>query len=207
MRALDPAVQAALEAGALVPRDFLWIVARDRETGAPYGWGAWSDVGAVTAEVIDPVSRATVSRTYEGAGGLVEVGDVALISGLTVQVVDIRLSQIDQGAETILRSYDLRRAPVQLHRGFLDPQTHRLVAPAVPRFVGFVDEAPVTTPAEGAEGGIVLTCASHTQELARSSAAKRSDADQRLRNASDGFFRHAATVGSWKIWWGQEAQE
>jgi hypothetical protein len=205
-RPISPEVQARLEAGALVPRDFLWITPRRRDTGAAVTWGAWSDLGTITADVIDPVSGVTVQRTYEGAGSLVQVSEVPLVVGLTVQSVEIQLSQIATGAEALIRTYDARRAPVELHRGFLDPATMRLAAPAVPRFLGFVDEAPVETPAEGGEGGVRLTCVSHAQELVRASSAKRSDADQRRRNANDGFFRHAATVGTWKIFWGQKSE-
>jgi len=207
MRSLSANVQAALEAGALVPRDFLWIVARDRSTGDPAPWGAWSGAGTVEADVIDPATGSTVSRTFEGAGSLVQVGAVPMVAGLTVQVVEIRLSQIAAGAEQLVRGYDVRRAPVQLFRGFLDASTQRLVAPAVPRFLGFVDEADVQSPAEGEEGAIVLTCASHAQELTRASPARRSDADQRGRVSTDGFYRHAATVGDWTIFWGRAAAE
>lgn len=206
MRSLSPAVTAALAAQSLVMRDFLWIVARDRTTGDPVEWGAWSDFGNVTAEVIDPLTGNTVERTFEGAGSLVQVGAVPLVAGLTVQSVPIRLAPTAAGAEQLVRGYDVQRAPVQLFRGIFNPATMRLVAPAVPRFLGFVDDVQIDTPAEGGEGGISLTCVSHVQELTRSSTAKRSDADQRLRSATDGFFQHAATVGTWQIWWGQAAE-
>lgn len=207
MRTLSANVQAALDAGALVPRDFLWIVARNRATDAAETWGAWSGAGNVDADVIDPDSGSTVTRAFEGAGSLIQIGAVPMVSGLTVQVVEIRLSQIAAGAEQLVRGYDVRRAPVQLFRGFLDPATQRMVGPAVPRFVGFVDEADVQTPKEGEEGAITLTCASHAQELTRASTAKRSDADQRQRSATDGFYRHTATVGDWTIYWGRTASE
>lgn len=206
MRTLDPIVQSALEAGTLVPRDFLWITARDRDTGTTFEYGMWSDLGSVTAPVLDPVTGLSVSRIYRGFGALVEVSPVVLVSGLTVQTVTITLSQLDPDAINLLQNYDLRRAPVELHRGFLDPVSMRLASPAVPRFSGFVDEAPLITPAEGGSGSIELTCASHTQDLTRSSSAKRSDADQRRRSSTDGFFRHAAVVGQWTITWGQEAE-
>lgn len=203
MRALDPSVQTALEAGTLVPRDFLWLTARNRETGSPFEYGVWSDLGSVTAPVLDPVSGEQVNRIYRGVGTLVEISPIVLVSGLTVQTVTIAINHIDADVLALMRNYDLRRASVELHRGFLDPVSMRLNSPAVPRFSGFVDEAPMNTPAEGGEGGIELVCASHTQDLTRSSSAKRSDADQRRRSATDGFFRHAATVGQWKITWGQ----
>ena len=157
----------------------------------------------MTAPVLDPATGGSVNRVYRGMGALVEVSPVVLVSGLTVQTVSISLNHLDPEIVALMQAYDLRRAAVELHRGFLDPVSMRLVAPAVPRFSGFVDEAPLTTPAEGGEGSIELICASHTQDLTRSSSAKRSDADQRRRSATDGFFRHAATVGQWTITWGQ----
>lgn len=202
MRVLDENVQAALEAGTLVPRDFLWIKVRNRANNAPFSYGVWSDLGSVTVPVLEPSSGIEASRLYRGAGALVEISPVVMLSGLTVQTVTVSLSNLDSDVLALLQDFDMRRAPIELHRGYLDPVSMRLVAPAVPRFWGFVDEAPITTPAEGDVGGIELVCASQTQDLTRSSSAKRSDADQRRRSATDGFFRHAATVGQWSITWG-----
>jgi hypothetical protein len=162
----------------------------------------------VSAQVVDPKTGQTVNRTYEGAGDLIEVGRFNMVAGLSVQVTEITLSHLSHPAMTQLIGHDLRRGLVEMHRGFLDPKTRRLVAPAHPRFVGFVDEGPVDIPPidddGSSEGGaITLTVASQAQDLMRSSSATRSDADQRRRNPNDGFFRHAATVGSWTIWWGQ----
>ncbi|MEP5730364.1 MAG: hypothetical protein ABJL67_13460 [Sulfitobacter sp.] len=206
MRPMSPALLAALEADAALPRDFMWITVRNRETGEPMSYGAWSDLGGNTVDVIDPATGDEISRTYRGIGGVLDVSPVALLSGLTVQTVTITLNHIDEDMELMLRGFDMRRAAIELHRGFLDPNTMRLIDAAVPRFSGFVDEAPLTTPAEGQEGVLTLICASHTQDLVRSNSAKRSDADQRRRNPTDGFFRHAATVGGWKITWGQSTE-
>lgn len=206
MRSISTALQEGLEAGALVPRDFLWITLRDRSTGAPQTFGLWSGLGTLSAPVLDPETGEEVTRVYRGVGAILEIGAVPLVSGLTVQTVEVLLNHIEPDVEQALRGHDMTRAPVELHRGFLDPVSMRLVGSAVPRFSGFVDEAPVSTPAEGGEGSVNLTLASHTQDLTRASTAKRSDADQRRRNSTDGFFRHAATVGGWKISWGQESE-
>lgn len=201
-KTLDVATQAAIEADAVVPRDFLWITARNRTTGAAVSHGLWSDAGAFSGAVIDPVSGATITRQWEGAGGLIEVQDVQMSLGLQVNTVQIVMSQIDTQAEEIVRGLDARRGRVEVYRGWLDPVSMLLVAPAICHFVGFVDAAPIVTPAEGGEGSITLTCASYTQELTRSNSAKRSDADQRLRDPGDAFFQHVATVGDWEINWG-----
>lgn len=206
MRNLDAATLTALQSGHIAPRDFLWISPRDRDTGLRVPLGFWSDLGTVEATVLDPVTDAEITRSYTGAGDLIAVGAVPLAAGFAVQTVTLRLSQITPGAAQAVRGYDLRRAPAELHRGYLDPVSGRLVGPAVALFSGEVDAAPISTPAEGEEGEISITLVSHSQELTRTNPAKRSDADQRRRLASDGFFRHAAVVGSWQINWGQKGE-
>lgn len=205
MRALDPIVQQALEAGSLVPRDFLWLRVRDAETGNPFEYGVWSDLGTVTAPVLRPLDGQPEERVYRGIGALAEISPVVLVTGLTVQTVSISLNNLHQDIIALLQRYDLKRGEVELHRGLLDPVSMRIISPALPRFSGIIDEAPDTTPPEGGTGSIELVCASHAQDLTRYSTAKRSDADQRLRDPDDGFYRHAAVVGQWTIRWGQRA--
>lgn len=200
MRADPAAVTAALADGALVPRDFLWIEPRNRDTGARTGWGAWSDLGTISADVADPIDG-VVLRVFDGGGSLIEVTPFSQVAGLSVQTIQIKLASTLDHAEVLVRQYDARLAPVSLYRGFLDPDTMRLVAPAQARFLGFVDSADIQTGAEGGESQIVLSCASHVQELTRKGTATRSDADQRRRDASDRFFEHAADVGTWQIKW------
>ncbi len=199
----DPAVQAMISAGTVAVRDFLWLEPKDRDTGARVGRGFWSDTGAVTAEVLSPVTGLVESRAFSGGGGFIEVGDVVRSSGLTVQTVSITLGQLDVTAETVVRTYDLRLAPVEIYRGWFDPVGMTMVAPARARFTGFVDEAPITTPKAGAVGSIKIKCASYTQELTRASSERRSDASQRQRNAGDAFFQDVGVVRTWKVWWGQ----
>lgn len=201
MRQISAATLARLEAGELVMRDFFWIGARNRTTGDITERGWWSDVGTVQAQVIDATDTVQ-TRTYIGGAQMVEISPVPLVTGLTVQTVDVRLSIISPSVEEAVREWDVRRAPVEIHRGLLDPSTYRMAEPAIRRFVGFVDEADIRTPEEGSDGATVsLTCASHTQELLRSSSDKRSDASQRRRNPNDGFFRHANVVSEWQVKW------
>ncbi len=201
-RSLEANVTTALAARALVARDFLWIVARDRSTGAPVTDGMWSDVGNVTAEVIDPDTGMAVSRTFYGSGTLVQVSDIPLVSNVTVQRVTITMSQVDDRVEALIRTYDVRQARVEIFRGMFDPDTRLLVAPAVPRFVGFADEVEIRTASENEEGAVILTCASHTQEMLRSNPDTRSHESQKQRSATDDFFVDATVVADWDIKWG-----
>lgn len=79
-----------------------------------------------------------------------------------------------------------------------------MVGPALPRFVGTIDQAPVTTPKENdPSGDVTLTCTANTQELTRSNPDTRSDASQRLRSATDNFFADVVVVPTWDVNWGR----
>lgn len=202
MRQLPAAANTALNTRNVTIRDFLWIEARDRDTGAlvPYGW--WSDLGTVTASVIDPRTGEIVPRSFAGAGGLIEISAIPMMANMTVQSVTVTASQISN-ANDLVRGYSVKQARVEIFRGLFAPASLVQLAPAYARFVGFVDEVKITTPSEGDTGGIELTCVSHSQEMRRKNPATRSDADQRRRSETDSFRRHAATVGTWEIKWGQ----
>lgn len=204
MRSLSPAILAALEARQLVARDFLWIVARDRETGAPVTDGLWSDVGNVSAAVIHPDTGQEVTRNWFGSGTLVQISDITLVSNLTVQSVEITLSQILDRINDLIRAYEIKQGRVEIYRGLFNPQTRQMVAPAECRFVGFVDEITIATPDENGEGGVSLRCVSHTQEMTRANTDTRSAATQVHRLEGDTFFDDAATVSEWEVFWGSQ---
>lgn len=203
MRSLTPAAQAALEAETVAPRDFISIFARRRDNGLEVTDYYWSDEGAVTADVINPESGLVESRTFQGGGAMLQISAIPVVVGMIVQNITIEMSQLDERVQELVRTYDPKQARVELHRGMLDPLSGLLVSPAVPRFSGFIDEIEVVTPKQGEDGAVTVTCTSHTQEMTRSNPATRSDADQRLRSASDGFFQHVATIGEQNIYWGQ----
>lgn len=203
MRTVSSEISAALAAGRLVARDFLWIVARNRDTGAPVPDGMWSDVRSITCQVINPNTGAPATRSFVGAGALVEISAVPLVSNLTVQTVTVRMSQVSDRVNTLVRTYDCKQARVEVFRGLFNPDTRELVAPAEPRFVGFVDRIEIKTPAENEEGAVVLTCVSHTQEMTRSNPDTRSDASQRIRSATDNFFQDTTVVGEFELFWGK----
>jgi len=194
---------AALEARALLARDFIWFVVRDRTTGAAVTDGMWSDVGDVTAEVINPDTGLAVSRTFYGSGTLIQCDDIPLVANMTIQNVTVRMSQVAERVEALVRTYDIKQARVEIYRGLFDPSTRALVSPAVCRFVGFVDEVRIDTPSENEDGAVTLTCVSHTQEMTRSNPDTRSHESQKRRSATDTFFVDASVVGDWEHYWGK----
>lgn len=194
----------ALKLRQLVARDFLWMVVRDRSTGATVTDGLWSDVGNVSADVINPDTGLVDTRNWYGSGTLVAIDDIPMVSNLSVQNVNIRLSQIDDRINGLVRLYDAKQGRVEIYRGLFDPDSRQMVAPAECRFVGFVDRIEIQTPSENEDGSVTLVCASHTQEMTRSNPDTRSDATQKLRNASDNFYQDTSTAGEWEVFWGNE---
>ena len=116
------------------------------------------------------------------------------------------MSQLHDQVEEAIRLYDCKQARIEVHTGLLDPDSRKLVDPAEPIFVGFIDQIEIRTPTENEDGAAVLTCASGTQELLRSNPATRSHADQQVRAPGDDFFRDAAVCGDWDHYWGAVGQ-
>lgn len=206
MKSISPANQAALAARRLMPRDFLTITARTRDTGAPVTVGFWSDVGNRSVLVVDPETGLPVMRDFYGSGALIGITDIPAIVGVSVETVTITMSQIHEMVEEAIRLYDVKQARVEIHTGLLDPDSRKLIAPAEPVFVGFVDKVEIRTPAEGGDGAAILTCASGTQELLRSNPSTRSHADQQVRAPGDDFFIDAAVCPDWDHYWGAVGQ-
>lgn len=204
VRQISPENHAALQARQLVARDFLWLVVRDRATGAQVTDGLWSDVGNVTAQVINPDTGLVDTRNWYGSGTLVAIDDIPMVSNLSVQNVNIRLSQIDDRINDLVRLYDAKQGRVEIYRGLFDPDSRQMVAPAECRFVGFIDQIEIKTPSENEEGSVTLVCASHTQEMTRGNPDTRSDATQKLRSSTDNFFQDTSTAGEWPVFWGSE---
>jgi len=193
----------ALQARRLMARDFLWLEVKERESGAPVYDGYWSDAGTIIAEVIDPNTGGSTSREWFGAGSLISISDIPLVSNLTVQNVTITLSQVVDRVNDLVRTYECKQGRVEIFRGLFDPETRLLVSPAVPRFVGFIDNIEIQTPKENDAGGVTLTCTSHTQEMTRSNPDTRSDASQQLRAYGDDFYADVSVVGEWEHFWGR----
>lgn len=204
MRNLSPENYAALQARQLVARDFLWLVARDRSTGASFSYGFWSDVGDVQAPVLNPNTGLAEPRNFEGSGTLIQISDIPLVANLTVQTIDVTMNQIDEAVNNIVRGYDLKQGQVEVYRGLFSPVSRQLVAPAVNRFIGYVDQIEISTPKEGEDGAVKMTCVSHSQEFTRYNPGTRSHEDQKKRDPNDDFFVDASTIGEREHFWGQK---
>jgi hypothetical protein len=193
---------AAIQSPTVVARNMLWVTAKNRSTQADESMGFWNDVMFVTASVKDGRTGAIVNRDFLGVGMALTIGSIPLTSDITIRSVDIDIPYLDSTVAQLVRGYDVRGAPMQLYRGYFDPATRIMVAPAKARFIGYVDGSPIVTPKEGGEGSITLHCVSTTRELTRTSSEVRSRESQLLRSAGDLFYADTGVVGEWTLFWG-----
>lgn len=209
MKSLTAAENAALAARNLAFRNLIWMTAKTRAaTPVPVAMGFWDDVGTRSIQVIDALTGAAVTRSFVGAGSLIQVDDVVAAAALDVRELVIRLSGIDASVAQAVRGYDARLAPIQVYRVLLNPVSGTAIAAARPRFVGIVDTLRIRDPARGGQGGIEISAVSQMRELTRANPDMTSDDSQKDRAAAlatplvDRFYEHANSVVGWTIAWG-----
>jgi hypothetical protein len=203
MRNISAENQTALEANLLVPRDFIWFIAKDRESGEEEARGFWSDLEPVNAEVMNPDTGLAEARDFIGAGGLISIADIPSIAAVQVQTIQVKMSHLEDAVNEVVRLYDIRQGRVEIYRGLFHAGGRVMVAPAECRFVGFVDRVDITTPKEGEDGGVVVSCVSHTREMTRANPDTRSHENQLVRHPGDNFFIDAAKAGEEEYFWGK----
>lgn len=186
----------------LVIRDFVSVYGKDRSTGAHSWLCLWSGEVPVDADIIDPHDGSTISRTFQH-GALVSLPSIPAGLETEVRTIRVRLSKLSPAALNIIRTYDAKMAPIQIHRGVFDLESHRLVDPALCRFDGYINNAPIKTPKVGGDGYIEAECVSRSRILTKTSGKLFSDEVLQERSG-DRFGQYLDTAADWRIWWGQE---
>lgn len=199
MKTLDTATRAALGSRAgTVSRALVWVRARNRATGVLEEIGFW------TGEDHRDFVIGGVARTYFGAGVLLDVPEFTTAAGLEVRMHEITLSALAPEVAQLLRGYEARFAPVEIHVATFAPGSFALVAEPVRIFKGYIDAARIVTPKLGEAGSASITVASAARTLTRGLALKKSDATQSLRRG-DRFRRYIDVSGSVEVWWGESS--
>lgn len=175
----------------------LWIIARDMATDAPFQVGYWSG---------DDAARLTVAgqaRDYYGAGAALSVEPLTYQLGAAVQTQRVSVGPLSPEVRQVLRGYDTRQAPVELHCITLDPQGKVLAVEEA--FRGVIDTFEIADGPLDDAGNYTVTCdlelVSDARLLTRTLSLKMSDASQRQRSDTDRFRKYADVAGEVKVVW------
>lgn len=198
MITIDPAELAVLEARAgTVARTLLWVEATDRDTGDVETMGLWN---GPQEQVFDIDGE---SRTYRGPA-LPAISPIRGGVGLEVRQVRIEAAHLTAQVQQLIRGYDPRLAPVEIHQAVFSLETNNLVAPPRRLFKGQIDKSPIFTAETGGTGKAEIILASAARALTRALALFKSDADQRARDPDDRFGEYGPGTGLKTVWWGEE---
>lgn len=139
-------------------------------------------------------------RTFQPIGNraLAQVSGGAL--GGAAQNVTLTLSGIDEKALKLLDAEEVQRAPTTLWRLIFSGDGKRLLDAHVYRR-GKLDPIRVRD-VIGAEATLTTSIESAARGLGRKGGRMRTDADQRLIRASDGFFRNVSYAAEKTLYWG-----
>ena len=202
MRSYGSATSAALAARTgLSINALLWITATNRSTGAAETIGFWDGADNETFTI------GGVNRIYYGAGSLIGIDAIIMTSGLNVQMQGITLSAISPEAEQAIRGYDMRLAPVEIHRAFFDPLSGNLLEEPTQMFTGWCDTLPLTRSAQGGPFTGKMNIASSSRSLTRNLGATKSDASLRERSSTDAFRQYASIVKAVPYYWGSHGPQ
>lgn len=197
MRSYDSATATYLGARqGIVSRLLVWVTARNRTSGDAETMGLWG--GDDHQEfIIDGQPR-----LYYGAGSLVDVPPMVFEAGLVVRSHRASLSALTPEVQLLLRGYETRLAPVEIHRALFWPEDRQLVAAPHRVFSGWIDALSIKTPASNGTARAEVTLVSAARALTIGLPLKKSNEVQKLRGG-DGLRKYIAISGSIETAWGE----
>ncbi len=196
MKVFDAETAAYLSRRAGVRHRFLvYFWAARRSDGVIEGLGLWNGEDDRSF----PIGGA--DRAYQRLPVAMAVDEIIAQPGTDVVFTSIRF-MLPDAVRVALDLYELRFAPVELHRALFSPDTGDLIAPPTRVFKGWIDRISAPTPADGGQSETTFTAASANRALTRALAFKKSDPALSAARSGDRFRRYI-DVGKVSVPWGE----
>lgn len=197
MRTISAPLQTYLtDPVGVVMQAMIWISPRNRTTNAIVPMGFW------TGDDNETITTDGAARLYYGAGNVLDVNDpIVYRTGLDVGSWRFTITNLTAEFDTLFRQYDLRLAPILVHRGVYNLTSGVLLEAPHRMLKGWVESAPLEEPDEGSESSCTINCVTSAMGLTKPLALNKSDSFQRTR-LGDRFNRFAAVSGSVSVKWG-----
>lgn len=204
MQTLDPNFVADLQAApdkGIAPVHFLYVLAKNRTTGAAVPFGLWTGDQDISQQVQLPTGG-TSTRDYYGGNNL-HVDPITYSGELVDEPINVSMSQIAPAAQELVRGLDLRLAYCEIHSTSLNGT----VLFSIPQlqFIGRIDDAPIGTGEAGSDSNITLTIRSDIMsQLTMVNPAKSSDSHQKRRQEGDDFSKYSGVIKARDLQWFKE---
>lgn len=170
---------------------------QDRDTGAVVPLGFWTG---------DDHERFVVDgeeHLFFGAGAIIEVPPIRAGIGLEVHRHRVILPPLLDEVKLFLQTLRAAQARVRVWSQMMDLDTGLALGPPRRVIKGRLERAPETLGKIGDQSRTELVIADATRALTFAQPITKSDAELRLRAASDRFREHADVIGDIPIPWGQ----
>lgn len=201
--AFNNAMVLAQDTG-IIPRQFLYVKnIKPIGGGAPESFGLWTGDEDVTFTVIDGETGLPVERDYYGAVNMV-IDHIPRVSDMTIQSIEIQVSQIATITQLLVRGYDVRLARIEMHEMALDNITRLPISDPEVIFLGQIDGAPIETPGVGEDGVITFSINSDAMSMLSRVNPRKSSYQSQHRRMGDEFGKYAGVVKNWPIKWGPQ---
>lgn len=174
----------------VISRVLFYITAKNRETGDPEPLGIWNGIDHRDFTIDGE------TRTYYGAGNLLNLSELTSERGLTIRKLTLSASPLSTEIKTILREYDPKFAPVDIHLAIYNPDTNNMVSDPLRVYKGWLDKLSIKTSAMGGDSVASLELFGNSRILTRMTASKRSDENQRKRLSTDSLFKYISVSGA-----------
>lgn len=190
----NAAAQALLAArDPFAVRWLLWLRPKDRATGAQVGYGISTHDDDATFTVEGE------ARTYQGMPGNIQMPPIVYRPGARVQTMEVPLVGIGPDTDQILRVYDPKLAPIDIHCALFDGDMNLIDIDR--KFRGIVNGSPIETPPVNGISSATLRLVSSARRGTMTMAAKKSHQAQKLRQGDE--FRQYGSAGRVASdWWG-----
>lgn len=197
MFTLPTALSTHLAGNATSSRMMVWVVARDRTAGTLHPTGFW------TGNADQTINVGGVMRDYRATGGLLAIPKTVHDVGDTSVRTDVTFFARSPELVQAVRVYDVRYAPIEVHKVYMDPMNDSIIGSPVLELRGMVDSVQENRPTPG-QTGLVFTfkLIPGTVRFTRKLALRHSFASINQANPADHFGKYFDITARVSAKWG-----
>lgn len=192
---LTSAMQAQIASGSFHHEFFVYVTAKEFDTGASQELGLWTGADDFTTSIDG------VSRTFLGSGSMLSIPNFTYSIGLDVQTQKMGFSILSPEVTNLIRGYDARFAPIQVYLGIFDPANMSLKGISE-MFRGFIDKIDIFESEETSTCDVSLV--SEIREGTKPLTLFKTAQSQALIDPNDNGFKYGTIAGTTKVAWGVE---
>lgn len=212
MLTIDPVLIDYFASGQPIDEyTYVWIWGRNLETDADEPFGYWTGGYDQTFQWKNRETGDFEERIYKSEKGkAIEV--VPVIGGTPslseLEAIAFQFNATLASVQNNIRGKNLRRAKVEVHKGYYNPLTTKLIANPMLVYLGLVNEGDEDTPPTDPNGedsdptSITLTFIPHIRGF-KANPKTRSNHTGKSR-LGDTFYKWVNVAGGWALRWGRK---